>query len=850
MPFLVQRCCSRFFLLVVGAIAACCNCSTSAQTLAEALDATNLVWTTGGNANWFGQSTNTHDGVDAVRSGTVASNETSWIETTVVGPATFSYWQLASSNARTLTVALTVSGLVGLPVVQQVEMSGQWGQRTFDLGTGTNVLRWTVHDYYGGSGVGYYCMDEFVVLPPRPLAFTEQPGDQAVYPGEWTYLIADAVGTPPLYFQWQFNGTNINGSTNGWLMVDAVTTNGLGVYSVMVSNSQGVIVSSNATLSLLPPVAPTFYYQPESLTAYTGQQLTFSLGVSGSPPFSYQWRKEGTNILGASGSAGGGYGGGYGGGPGGDFSLTISNVSLADAGNYTVAISNSVGGIESTNATITVLTSVLPVITRNPRSLEVATGVNTWLSSAATGTPDPDFHWTRVGDMPPPPPSDPPFPPTELGSMSPGSNRVFYGASPTNAGVYFVTASNYAGAAVSSDALLTVLPPITNLGSWTEGANDIFVTNGRAYLAQDTNGLAILDVSNPAAPQLLGRYDTPGRALSVQVAGGLVFVADDAAGVQIISVTNPANPILVGNYNTPGSAQGVAVRSNLVFVADGNSGLLILNVTNPAAPTVVSSFVTNLGPACVCVSGNLAFLSSLNPVIIIGQTNTQVGGVLIVDISNPAQPFEVSRVATPTRSLAVRGSFVFTAEVMMNVLSTSNASQPVVVGSFTHYPITNSDFVIGAYNLLGIQARDVFVVNDLAYVIGNYTNLTSLYVLDVRDPSEPIPVGYFTLPGAGHTLWLDGQRVYIAGHNTPLTILETPFNPQPDSPPSLSLSKPGGMKLHIQGRRGLHYVVESAAGLTGLPWQPLQTLLLTNDDAVLDVPASSGPKFFRAKRLD
>jgi hypothetical protein len=38
--------------------------------------------------SWFAQATNTHDGVDAVRSGGVGSNQTSWIETTVIGPAT------------------------------------------------------------------------------------------------------------------------------------------------------------------------------------------------------------------------------------------------------------------------------------------------------------------------------------------------------------------------------------------------------------------------------------------------------------------------------------------------------------------------------------------------------------------------------------------------------------------------------------------------------------------------------------------------------------------------------------------------------------------------------------------
>jgi len=99
-------------------------------------------------------------------------------------------------------------------------------------------------------------------------------------------------------------------------------------------------------------------------------------------------------------------------------------------------------------------------------------------------------------------------------------------------------------------------------------------------------------------------------------------------------------------------------------------------------------------------------------------------------------------------------------------------------------------------------------------------------------------------------LWVDDQRVYLAGSNSPLTILSTPFIPLPDSPPLLSLSQQGGMKLSVQGRRGLHYTVESATALTGSSWLPVQTLLLTNDTVVLDAPSAAGKKFFRAKRLD
>ncbi len=74
-------------------------------TLADGLDATNLVWTTGGtgNAGWaYEQDLNggatSFDGIDSARSGHIGNNSESWMQTTVVGPGTISFWWKACSQ--------------------------------------------------------------------------------------------------------------------------------------------------------------------------------------------------------------------------------------------------------------------------------------------------------------------------------------------------------------------------------------------------------------------------------------------------------------------------------------------------------------------------------------------------------------------------------------------------------------------------------------------------------------------------------------------------------------------------------------------------------------------------------
>ncbi len=62
------------------------------------------------------------------------------------------------------------------------------------------------------------------------------------------------------------------------------------------------------------------------------------------------------------------------------------------------------------------------------------------------------------------------------------------------------------------------------------------------------------------------------------VSGTYAYVADWDPGLQVIDITNPASPQIVGSVDTPGSARGVAVSGTHAYVADYDSGLQILPV--------------------------------------------------------------------------------------------------------------------------------------------------------------------------------------------------------------------------------------------------------------------------------
>jgi len=69
--------------------------------------------------------------------------------------------------------------------------------------------------------------------------------------------------------------------------------------------------------------------------------------------------------------------------------------------------------------------------------------------------------------------------------------------------------------------------------------------------------------------------NTPDYAYGVAISGSHAYVADGVAGLQVIDITDPASPQLVGGVDTPGEAFGVAISGSHAYVADYDAGLQI-----------------------------------------------------------------------------------------------------------------------------------------------------------------------------------------------------------------------------------------------------------------------------------
>jgi alpha-tubulin suppressor-like RCC1 family protein len=224
------------------------------NSLAQALDATNLRWSVGipaTNAPWFSQLKVSHDGDGAAQSGAITNNQQTSLETTVVGPGTLSFWWKVSSEEGFDFLKFAINDVV----LTSAAISGEvdWEQRTFKIPAFQHLLIWTYSkDASVSEGQDAGWLDQ-VVYTPDPVTILQQPSSQTVFMGTNVTLSIQATSTVAVTYQWLKNGTNLNGATQSRLVLQSVTQNDAGSYQAKVSNGGLTAVSSNALLSVITP---------------------------------------------------------------------------------------------------------------------------------------------------------------------------------------------------------------------------------------------------------------------------------------------------------------------------------------------------------------------------------------------------------------------------------------------------------------------------------------------------------------------------------------------------------------------------------------------------------------------
>ncbi len=445
-------------------------------------------------------------------------------------------------------------------------------------------------------------------------SITTPPATQTICLGNPVTFNVTANGTA-LTYQWKKGGVNISGETNPSFTIASVSASDAANYSVAVTNSCNSLTSANAALAVNTPASIST--PPVDQTVCAGQSVTFSVNAAGTSP-TYQWRKGGVNISGATSS-----------------SYTKTGVTTADAGSYDVVVSvNNCTSVTSSPAILTINTA--PTITTQPAASQIiCLGTSVTFSLTATGTPAPTYQWKKG----------------EINiSGATGSSYTIASVSAADAATYTVLVSNNCGSVTSSNAVLTT----TTVGSWIGvTSTDWFTASnwGCGVIPTSTTDVTI-PVSTPFMPNIIG-----GGAVCRNITnnGGLTISGTNNLDVYGDFINN-------GTF-TANTSSSVTFRGGTGNTLAGTNattfGNLVVNkaaTANTITSTAKAFTTTNLN----VTQGNLILQAVDANYTVKSDINVLAGGILTHSVNWDVPPPAIAYLLSVGGNINVDGLFNYT----------------------------------------------------------------------------------------------------------------------------------------------------------------------------------------------
>jgi hypothetical protein len=277
-------------------------------------------------------------------------------------------------------------------------------------------------------------------------------------------------------------------------------------------------------------------------------------------------------------------------------------------------------------------------------------------------------------------------------------------------------------------------------GLWTE-VEDIQASGNYIYGAF-SNGLVILEVSNPLSPKFVSQLPVPGTS-SIELFGGYAFLASYDSGLYVVDISNVSNPTILSHYTLPGMTVDIEIEGNYAYLQSNDPApyfdFHIFDVSNPININHVSQTRFGGYPRSFCTHGDYAF--------VVGEGN----GLLVLDISNRAAPESVYSYFDGgyMRGACVQGNYLYISDSRdgLVIRDISNPSNPIILGNCETPG----------------RALTVTVLGDYAY-IGD--QLFGLQVLNIANPAAPTILGGCDTPGNATTVVLRDSLAFLADYHS------------------------------------------------------------------------------------
>jgi hypothetical protein len=375
--------------------------------------------------------------------------------------------------------------------------------------------------------------------------------------------------------------------------------------------------------------------------------------------------------------------------------------------------------------------------------------------------------------------------------------------------------------------------------NWLAPRSGISVHGRYAFVHSNTNGTAILDISNPVAPVVrsissiipyaakrMAFSDTLAFAAGPEtsftvfrsrypwydnqvgqcagVYGNKVVLHDQYAFVfgegrfrealTVVNVSDPRHPVRVSHTGTRGLTRDLAVSGNYAYAVIEPYGFRIFDFGNVDTLIALGSLADFGAATGIDVRGNYAFITD------------SLAGLRIVDVSNPQSPVEVAGYNPGGRmnGMEISGNYAVVTDLMSGVrlIDITNPLAPVAAGLGRQSGLAmdvavNNHYAYLAASRGGLRIYDVSdptvtmlvaaadTLNDVRHVVVHqnhaYVQDTGgLQVLSVADPANPVAVSRIDSIRFAYSMTVHGDYLYVAagGYGLHIVSVANPSAPQ------------------------------------------------------------------------
>ena len=345
---------------------------------------------------------------------------------------------------------------------------------------------------------------------------------------------------------------------------------------------------------------------------------------------------------------------------------------------------------------------------------------------------------------------------------------------------------------------------LTHTSNFTNNVNSIKAFDffeSLVFLADDSSGLKIINISNPLHPNLIKSVgDSYNETLDITIDGKFAYVADGIDGLEILDLTNPANPQKISSWSNSHNITNVFIKDSFAFLSAENYGVEILNISKPLSISKVGNWTNLKSPCKIEVIGNYLFIANEND------------GIEIIDISNIEKAYRVSHLSITDKSynFQIKGRYLYLANGLegLKIIDVQDISNPIIVNTYSNEGIIKDVLVDEDYAFLACDDEGLFIVDianpmdlhlvnrwdneaEISFVkkYGNYLVLgQGSYGLEIVKISEIIQtrkIADFSLDINAKNVILDGDLAYLCAveestYKGGLFVLNisNPYNPQ------------------------------------------------------------------------